>query len=118
MKEIPSGIYFFHEKTKRLPSLVVFKRQIVAFLNHGPITAVVREVKVAGVNVCEAKRWATDVPGIVNIGQDVAAEVVLPGRVQIDGGRGALNNVSANCSECHFALRVKSESEKLLPKRI
>jgi hypothetical protein len=109
MKEIPSGIYFFHEKTERLPRLVVFEAELLGLFHYRPVTAVVGKVKVAGVDVRKAKRRAAEVSGIVNIGQDVTAKVVLSSRVQIDSGRGALNNISANCSECHFALKVKSE---------
>jgi hypothetical protein len=115
-EKIPSGIYFFHKKTERLPGFVVFKRQILKFLNYGPVAAVVGEVKVTGVDVSEAKRWAANVPRVVNVRQDVTIERILPSRSQVDRGCGALNNVSANSSECHFSLRVKGE--KLLPKRI
>jgi hypothetical protein len=112
------AFYLLHEKTERLSGFVVFEAEVLGLFHYRPIAAVVGEVKVAGVDVREAKRRAADIPGVVRVGQDVAAKIVLPGRVQIDRGCGALNNVSTNCSECHFSKKVKSESEKLLPKRI
>jgi hypothetical protein len=117
-EKIPSGIYFLHEKTERLPGFVITKTEVLSFFNHGPVAAVVSEVKVTGVNVCEAKRRAPEVPRVVNVRKDVSLEVILTRRSEVDGGGGTLDDIRTNSSECHFALRVKSEGGKLLPKRI
>jgi len=65
---IPSGIYLLHEKTERLPRFVITKGQILSLFHYRPITAVVGEVKVTGVDVREAERRAADVPGVVSVG--------------------------------------------------
>jgi hypothetical protein len=101
---IPSGIHFLHNEPKSLARLVIAKRQIITFLNHGPVAAVIGEVEVAGVDVREAERGAAEIVRVIYAGNDAPS-----GRKAIDEIYVEILPLEAIAAEIAGAINVREE---------